>query len=121
MALTKEKFVKYIEFIKTQCLNQDKFIDALELLSPHTYCDAFIYSSYENILLELIEDLLDDDEDDIGYFLYETGYLNKDLKILKIYREMIMVISYMIHLKHFMIILSQKREKKNRKKENGWE
>lgn len=83
MTLTKEKFVKYIEFIKTQCLNQDKFIDALELLSPHTYCDAFIYSSYENTLLELIEDLLDDDEDDIGYFLYEMGYLNKDLKNLE--------------------------------------
>ena len=80
MTLTREEFVEYIDFIKEQEQKQNRFIDALEDMSPYTHCDTFIYSSYEDRLVELIRKILDDKDDDIGYFLYEMDYVGKDLK-----------------------------------------
>ena len=69
--LTKEDFLSVLDFIKEQRDKETKFIDVLELLSPQEYCNAFIYSQYEDKMVNLLRTILDDESDDIGYFLYE--------------------------------------------------
>ena len=50
--MNKEKFVNIINFIKKQSELQDNFISPLEGLSPQTYCDCFLYSEYESIVVQ---------------------------------------------------------------------
>ena len=71
LLFTREEFVEYIRFIQEQDEKQLKFIDALEALAPGEYCNVFIYSEYQNKLLELIQRALNDENDDIGYKMYE--------------------------------------------------
>ena len=80
LLFTKEEFVEYINFIKTQDEKQLLFIEALEALAPGNYCDAFIYTDYENKLLELLQKALHDENDDIGYKLWEFDQFNEEEK-----------------------------------------
>lgn len=72
MVIKKEQFVAAINLIEESRKKQDTFIAALETLSPATYCDCFLYADYEQKMIELLQLILDDIEDDIGYFLYEV-------------------------------------------------
>ena len=76
--ISKEQFIKAIEFINAQNEKQESFIAALELLSPGTYCDCLLYSSYESFVVKLLMELLEDDKEDINYYLYE----NKECVVL---------------------------------------
>ena len=49
MMISKERFIKILKFIQDQESKQNKFIEALELLSPGSYVDAFIYSEYAQV------------------------------------------------------------------------
>ena len=71
LLFTKEEFVNYINFIKEQDEKQLVFINALETLAPGEYCNVFIYTEYENKLLALIQKVLNDENDDIGYKMWE--------------------------------------------------
>lgn len=82
--LTKQKFIDYINFIKTQYKNQDKFLDGLEALCPACICDAFIYEDYQNKLLDLLSEIMQDNGDDIGFFLFEADYIDLDEKDLNL-------------------------------------
>jgi len=75
MLISKEEFVKTLEFIKSQDLKVDNFISALEALSPNTYCDCFLYSDYESKLLKILEAMFEDEHEDIEYFLYESNWI----------------------------------------------
>ena len=77
--LSKEQFIKAIEFINAQNEKQESFIAALEALSPGTYCDCLLYSSYESFVVKLLlMELLEDEKEDINYYLYE----NKECVVL---------------------------------------
>ena len=60
---------------KKQESKQEKFISVLEELSPGSYCDCFLFSEYQEQLLKLLEKIFDDKNEDISYFLYESGWL----------------------------------------------
>ena len=75
--ITKERFVKLLKFIKAQGKKQEKFVHALEELSPKSYCDCYLYAEYETELVHLLSEILNDDTDDIGHFLYDLDWLNK--------------------------------------------
>lgn len=78
MIISKEKFVEILKFMREQSIKQDKFITVLEELSPNSYCDCFLFSAYENKLIDLLMIMLDDTDEDISYFLYELNWINKE-------------------------------------------
>ena len=73
--LSREEFLNLIEFMQQQEAKQETFIKALDVLSPDTYNDCFIFTDYENEIIALIEKILYDTEDELGYYLYDMGGL----------------------------------------------
>lgn len=71
--ISKEEFIDYITFIEEQAKKQDKFLEALKEMSPGSYCDCFLYNAYEDKLIDLLQKIMNDTEDDIGYYLYEMS------------------------------------------------
>ena len=69
--LSKETFVKTIDLIIDQRKKQDALCDALEACSPGCYCDAFVYSKYEENTVNILKEDMNDIDDLIGYFLYD--------------------------------------------------
>lgn len=70
--MTKETFVKTIDFILKAREQEDKFCNILRELSGNEfYCDAYIYSGYENLVVDILRKDFDDRDDNIGYYLYE--------------------------------------------------
>lgn len=69
--IDKKLFLKAIDTILESRKKMDKLCNALELCSPGCHCDAFIYSEYEDLTVNLLKDALNDIDDCIGYFLYE--------------------------------------------------
>ena len=70
--LTKEEFIEYINFIQQQRDKQSNFLDALEELADNKeYCNCFLYASYEDKLVKLLKTVMNDKDDDIGFFLYD--------------------------------------------------
>lgn len=76
--ISKERFVELLNFIRIQNIKQENFIKALEELSPGTYCDCLCYSEYESMLLNLMKEVLNDKDDDIYYFLWDTDWINNN-------------------------------------------
>lgn len=81
--ISKKTFVKTLKFIKECREKEEKFISALAGLSQDTYCDVFIYSTYEAQMVSLLAEDLQDEEGDIEYFLYEMDYLQEKLTKVK--------------------------------------
>ena len=73
--LTKEEFTNTLKFIKKQSVKQEKFIKALENLSPGCYCDCFLYDEYSDKMIQLLENIFEDEYEDIYYFLYDSEWL----------------------------------------------
>ena len=82
--ITKEMFVKYMEFIERKAAEERQFIKALEKLSPSTYCDAFIYDEYEDKLISLLRFILDDRDELILYRLYDYKDMDEASKAKQI-------------------------------------
>ena len=80
LLFTKEEFIDYINFVKKQDEKQLVFIDTLEMLAPGNYCDAFIYSDYEAKFLEVLQKALHDENDEIGYKMWEFDQFNAEEK-----------------------------------------
>ena len=78
LLFTKKEFIGYIKFIQDQDKKQLKLIDALESLVPGEYVNAFIFTEYENKLLELIQKALNDENDEIGYKMWEFDQFNPE-------------------------------------------
>jgi hypothetical protein len=75
--LSKEEFIGILNFIRDKRKGEENFIQSLEKLSPHTYCDCFLYDEYETKMIDLLENIFEDDFQDISYFIYELDGLNK--------------------------------------------
>lgn len=69
--ISKEDFICCMNFIKDQDRKQSIFINALETLSPGSYCDCFVFGEYEYEYIKLLEKLTYDVNHDISYFLYD--------------------------------------------------
>jgi hypothetical protein len=78
--ITKEKFVEYMEFIERKDAQEHLFMETLETLCPGNYCDAFIYAEYEDKLISLLQNMLNDINDLITYRLYEYPMLTEEEK-----------------------------------------
>jgi len=78
MVISKEEFVKYIEFIKEKERQQTKLADTFEELCPGFYCDTLVYCDYENKLLDLLIAMFEDDTEIITYKLYELDNFTKE-------------------------------------------
>lgn len=85
--ISKEYFVKTLNFLKNKDKLQEKFMSVLEEMSPGSYCDCFIYSEFTDKIIELLETLMDDTGHEISYFLYDAGWLTSNKNdILKKYQ-----------------------------------
>lgn len=69
--ITKEQFLDYINFIKIKRTQQDKLCAILEELCPGEYCNTFIFTEYEDKLVDLLAHLFNDTTKLIEYKLYE--------------------------------------------------
>lgn len=74
--LSKEEFIKTLEFIKDTRVKENKFVETLELLSPNTYCDCYLYGEYEDKLINVLESMFEDSCNDISYFIYDCNGLD---------------------------------------------
>ena len=72
--LSKEEFIDILRFMSKKHKQEDKFCGVLEELSGNgSFAETFIYSEYEEKLRELLRNVLHDEDDDLGYFLYELN------------------------------------------------
>ena len=78
--ISKETFVNYMKFIEAKQRQQDKLADILEEMSPTFRCDALVYVDYEEKLVSLLQDVLQDETDLIGYKLYEFDQFDAESK-----------------------------------------
>lgn len=76
--LSKDEFVRVIDFIQEKDKLQAKFCDVLEDLSTG-FVDAFIYDDYENLVIKLLNNCLNLDEKDetITYFIADLDFGKK--------------------------------------------
>lgn len=80
--LSKEEFINALKDIQDLSSKEDSFCTLLENMGQEgeTVC-AFIYNKPINTILRLLGDVLEDKDDDIGYFLYDMDAIsNPDLK-----------------------------------------
>ena len=80
MIITKEMFLKAIDFIKKKDKQEEKLCDVLEELCPGEYVNAFIFSDYRKMLLDTLSYMLDDDADIITYKMYEFDSFSDEYK-----------------------------------------
>ena len=73
--LNKELFLKTLATMEKYNNLTNEFCAVLEKMSPDCYCDAFIYTDYELLLIESLKQYFDVDEmDTILYFIYDLNY-----------------------------------------------
>lgn len=85
--LSKELFVKTLESIKKHRERETKFIEGLDALSPGTYNDTLLYSSYESLVVELLQEAMDDKDEIISFFIYEMDFGKENPKISLLLNE----------------------------------
>lgn len=76
--LSKELFIKTVNFIIEQREKESNFIKALEGLSPNSYCDCFLYDMYEDTLVNVLVEALNDKTELIPYYLYDFKELSRE-------------------------------------------
>lgn len=81
--LSLKEFKEYLTFIKEQRSKEDTFIKALEILSSDSSCDCFLYSSYEEKIISLLENIFNDKNCDISFFIYDLNGLDNKSFIIK--------------------------------------
>lgn len=84
MQLTKEEFIKTLKEMQDLNRKQDNFCRCLESMVDGEIIPAFIFSKSLDLIQNLLVKIMDDKEDDIGYFLYDMDAINSEnLKIEK--------------------------------------
>ena len=78
MQLTKEEFIKTLKEMQTLNRKQDDFCKCLENITEDAIIPAFIFSRSIDIIQNLLVKIMDDKEDDIGYFLYDMDAINSE-------------------------------------------
>ena len=78
--LSKEQFLRIIDFIKTKDKQEDKFCSVLEELVPGEYCNAFIFYEYRDLVFNLLQTMFDDQSDLIVYKMYEFDNFSEEAK-----------------------------------------
>lgn len=86
MKLTKEEFKNILKEMQDLYRKQDNFCRCLESMADSEIIPAFIFGKSLDMIQNLLAKMLDDENDDIGYFLYELDAINSEnLEIEKDY------------------------------------
>lgn len=79
--ITKEKFVKMIKFIINKDQQFEDLVQSMETVAPGFYCEFFPNYSYDEKIIELLNDLTgeslvfeDGESSLLGFFLYELEH-----------------------------------------------
>lgn len=83
--MTKKLFIEAIEQIKKQREKEDKFCEALDVLSPDTNNDTFLFNDYEELVVELLEEGMNDEEV-ISWWIYDCN-MGKDKSLTTLYEN----------------------------------
>lgn len=79
--ISKETFIKAINFIEEQEKKENKLCEVLEDLAGDYYrCEAFVYNQYQDMLLNVLQEDLNDTTDLIGYYLFEYRDMSEEKK-----------------------------------------
>lgn len=70
--MTLERFKETINFIRQLEQKTDRFVTALEELSPGEYCNCFLYSEVIDFIWKWLREDMHDEMDAIGQFLWEN-------------------------------------------------
>lgn len=70
--MTLERFKETINFIRRLEQKTDRFVAALEELSPREYCNCFLYSEVIDFIWKWLREDMHDEMDAIGQFLWEN-------------------------------------------------
>lgn len=71
--MTKELFLRAIEEIQNHRRKENKFLEALDVLSQYTSNEVFLYGDYETLVIDILEQVMND-EDTIAWWIYETDF-----------------------------------------------
>ena len=69
-----------MNFIVKKQIQQSELATVFETLCPNCYCDTFIYSEYEEMLVKLLVDMFQDKDELIAYKLYEFDDFSEEAK-----------------------------------------
>ena len=73
--LSKKSFCKLIKFIEEKRDAEHNFNDALEQLDHDFYISCFLYSQYESIIIDALEEMFETSA--ISYFVYDSDFGKK--------------------------------------------
>lgn len=77
--LSKEEFKKVLKDVSDLFHKEDMFCAALESLTNNNEpVTAFIYTQPIDMVMKLLGKMMNDEDDDIGYFMYELDAINTD-------------------------------------------
>lgn len=77
-----DEFKDYLLFIREHRVKEEALMEALEALCPENHCDCFLYSQYEEKIINLLKEILNDRNNEIDYFVYDlNGLENKSLVV----------------------------------------
>lgn len=71
--IKKSTFEDIVDFMLKQSKKEDEFCDFLTDLvgSEYGHCTAYIYTRYEDKMLRLLNEVMEDDDNWIGYYIYD--------------------------------------------------
>lgn len=76
--LTYEKFEEYMNDLKELIRKEDKLDDALKEMSPDF---GGFYTDAPSLIVELLEKIMNDENDWIGYYIWDTNW-GKDMNVI---------------------------------------
>lgn len=72
--MNKELFIRALNEIKNHRSKEDKFLEALDAISPDTKNDTFLYCDYEALVIDMLEEAMKDDGEIIAWWIYDTNF-----------------------------------------------
>lgn len=72
--ISKEMFVKIMQRLETLERQMDDVDEALHALSPD--CGGFYIPEAISIVMDMLHEMFDDEDDLLGYFVYELNFLH---------------------------------------------
>ena len=70
--LSKEKFIEYLERYRELADIEEKLNSTVKLLCPDF--NSFYLDKHSSLILDMLKDLMNDTEDWIGYYIWESDW-----------------------------------------------
>lgn len=75
--INKQTFLEMIDFIKEKNSQQEALVKVFEKMCPGFYCDTLVYSEYEDKVIKLLSQAMEDESGLISYKFYEFDSFNE--------------------------------------------